>query len=828
MYKKIFLFITLALLVTQQSYAVLKERNVDNTLAVLRHELVAYHADLEEQSGSMKNQQKQVFTNVVSVLNKSQQNSLMLYSQRSGYVFDLTYACHAATEQYKKFQYNALPFRHFVENADVEIARYDSLINDLNSMYTAALSERAQIDRNVCLTLAVNIRRTLNEGREQMSGYIQMYDKTEQRLKNLNDYANLRYTEIQNGIFRDAEADYFTVLKNLRNEIRAASETISDKYKPVTKVHSDWDSRILLELFGIILVWGLLSIFINIGIIRFLINWLVKHHKLSDLFENVLQKREDRSPQAAIMLKRPYILMATTVVTFAIMIGILRFVWDQSFIVMACGLLVEYAWLLGVILFSLLIRLDGDQVKSGFRIYVPLVVMSFVVISYRIVLIPNMLVNLTLPPLLLLCTLWQWNVISRCKKDLPKSDNFYAYCTLFVLVSSVICSWSGYTLLAVELLIWWMMQLACILTITCISTVLRSYGNVESRQFFSAETPITRTWFFRFIYHAVLPSLSALSVILSIYWAADVFNLSDTSWRIFNMKLIDSPNFSFSLFGIVQVIVLYFIFSYFNHTFINLLRFFLTEHEIQRAEEQGRLVNKQMVNSRVSMTKNVIQVIIWGAWVLVCMAVFHINGTWFVVVSGGLSTGIGFAMKDILENIYYGIALMAGRIKVGDYIECDGTRGTVKSISYTSTMIEALDGSMIAFQNSQLFTKNYKNLTKNHGNELGVLPIGVAYGSDVSEVKQLLEEAVKSVEKKNYIKFLRVVFTGLGDSSLDFKILVWIDSRLAIYAKSDILEAAYNALNAANIEIPFPQRDVHIIKDEMPSEDELVKEALKE
>lgn len=827
MYKKIFLLITLALLVTHRADAVLKERNVDNTLAVLRHELVSYHAELEKQSGAMKDQQKQVFANVVSVLNKSQQNSLMLYSQRSGYVFDLTYACHAATEQYKQFQYNALPFRSFVDNANVEIARYDSLINDLNSMYTGALSERAQIDRNVCLTLAVNIRRTLNEGREQMSGYIQMYDRTEQRLKNLNDYANLRYTEIQNSIFRDAEADYFTVLKNLENEIRVASATISDKYKPVTKVHSDWDSRILLELFGIILIWGLLSVFINIGIVRFLINWLVRHHRLAALFENVIQKREDRSPQAAIILKKPYILMATTVVTFAIMIGILRIVWDQNFIVMACGLLVEYAWLLGVILFSLLIRLDGDQVKSGFRIYVPLVVMSFVVISYRIVLIPNMMVNLTLPPLLLLCALWQWNVISRCKKDLPGSDNFYAYCTLLVLISSVISSWSGYTLLAVELLIWWMMQLACILTITCISTVLRSYGNAESRQFFSAETPITRTWFFRFIYHAVLPSLSALSVILSIYWAADVFNLSDTSWRIFNMKLIDSPNFSFSLFGIVQVIVLYFIFSYVNHTVINLLRFFLTQHEIQRAEERGDMVNKQMVNSRVGMTKNVIQVFVWGAWLLICMAVFHINGTWFVVVSGGLSTGIGFAMKDILENIYYGIALMAGRIKVGDYIECDGTRGTVKSISYTSTMIEAFDGSMIAFQNSQLFTKNYKNLTKNHGNELGVLPIGVAYGNDVSEVKQLLEEAVKSVEKKNYIKFLRVVFAGMGDSSIDFKILVWIDSRLATYAKSDILEAVYNALNAANIEIPFPQRDVHIIKDEMPNEEELVKEALR-
>ena len=90
------------------------------------------------------------------------------------------------------------------------------------------------------------------------------------------------------------------------------------------------------------------------------------------------------------------------------------------------------------------------------------------------------------------------------------------------------------------------------------------------------------------------------------------------------------------------------------------------------------------------------------------LSIFEISSTWLVVVSGGLSTGIGFAMKDILENIYYGISLMAGRIKIGDYIICDGIRGKVSSINYTSTVIDALDGSTIAFQNSQLFTKNYK------------------------------------------------------------------------------------------------------------------------
>ena len=107
---------------------------------------------------------------------------------------------------------------------------------------------------------------------------------------------------------------------------------------------------------------------------------------------------------------------------------------------MASGLLVEYSWLLGVILFSLLMRVKGDQIKSAFRIYAPLIAVGFIVIGCRIILIPNELVNLTLPPILLLCALWQWSVIRRHNQNIPRSDIFYTYVSLIVFVASVICS----------------------------------------------------------------------------------------------------------------------------------------------------------------------------------------------------------------------------------------------------------------------------------------------------------------------------------------------------------------------------------------------------
>ncbi|HEY9551578.1 MAG TPA: mechanosensitive ion channel domain-containing protein, partial [Prevotella sp.] len=295
------------------------------------------------------------------------------------------------------------------------------------------------------------------------------------------------------------------------------------------------------------------------------------------------------------------------------------------------------------------------------------------------------------------------------------------------------------------------------------------------------------------------PVLSVLSVIVSIYWATDVFNLSDTSWQIFTKRYIDTKNFSVSIFTIAQVIILYFVFRYVNNT----TRAFLKLH-FERSD-------MSTAASRNVMTRNVIQVVVWSIWVLVSLALFHVNNSWIGYISVGLTTGLGIASKDILENIYYGISLMTGRLKIGDLIICDGTRGRVNSISYTSTTVETLDGSIIAFQNSQLFTKNYKNMTRNHGYELDIVEVGVAYGTDIPKVKQLLTDELMKLDCIYKKRGVNVVLKGFGDNCLTLKVLVWVSVLTQYVDDGKIMECIYQTLNENNIEIPFPQRDVHII-----------------
>lgn len=777
---KKFLLLLLLYIGTFQAHAVLKEKDLPQTLQILRTELTDYYRELSERMEMDKMQRDQVREKLVSIMRRANQSSLMLYSQKHEYVFDLTYACHEATELYHEFHRQQLPFKTFLSNAEGEIARYDSLIVSLKALPQSMLDDKTKTDRNVCLTLATSIRNSLEENRVTLQEYIEIYNITDQRLSRLNDYANKRYNDIQHSIFINGGDSYATVLQNMRMRWTTMKETVAKKYNlnnvSAEDESSQWSSEWVFGMIIATIIFFIVASLLNLLFFKFL---LPRRFKTEEFRK-----------------KRAIIIMATTTITFAVIQGILMQKSTQNFISMASSLLVNYAWLLGVILISLLLRVKGNQIKSAFLVYTPLLAVSLLVIVFRIILIPSEVVNIFLPPILVICAVWQWFINKRHNKNIPRSDMFYSYISLIVFIVSVVCSWTGYTLMSVQMLIWWMMQLTCVLTITCALQYLKLYG-IRHR---FAERPITQTWAYDLLYQVLLPVAGVASVMVSIYWAADVFNLSDLCWKIFNAKFVNLSNLKISIISLAIVISLWFFFSYISKTILQLLRM------------HYQISDPTTAASKVVMGKNVIQVVIWGAWFIITMGIFGISLAWLMVVTGGLSTGIGFASKDIIENIYYGITLMTGRIKVGDWIQVDGTMGKVTSISYTSTVVESLYGEIITFQNSQLFTKNYKNLTRNHGYVLAVVRYGVAYGSNLQQVIELVDTAVNQMKHKwmDKSKKAKSVIGELSDSGINLKMFVWADAPKQSYVISDVLNTIYDTLNQNGIEIPFPQQDVHI------------------
>jgi len=784
--RRLLLILLLVAGAVTEAGAVLKEKDLEQTLTFLQAELEQYNNELSVRTAIRKERTKTLITSLLLEMKRADQNALMLYSQQQDNVFDLTYACREATNQYHEFQRHQLPFTQFLNKTEAELARYDSLIGRLETMPDMMTTQYGKSRRDTCLVLARNIRRLLGESQAQLKRNIHYYNNTERRLSEMNDYAQKRYTDIQRSIFINGGESYPTLLQNFGRRWNSMVESVKKKYTIDVKAGrekgaepvSEWSPRYVFGLFFAIVVFYIVAGLLNLLVFKLLLPARVKTEEF--------------------VKKQSITILATTTITFALIQG-LAVTADQNFVAMASSLLVEFSWLLGVILISLLLRVNGDQIKSAFYIYLPLLTVGFVVIGFRIILIPNEVVNLFLPLILIICALWQWWVIRRHNRNVPKSDMIYTYISQTVFIASVGCSLAGYTLMAVQLLIWWIMQLTCILTITCISLYLELYA--KRHRF--AERPVTQTWAYHLVEKVVMPALSVCSVMLSIYWAAKVFNLNELCMRIFRYNFIDLENLQVSIIKLAMVVSLWFLFRWIARTILALMRMHFESSDPTTAA------------SREVMGKNVIQVLVWGVWLMFSLSLLHISVAWLVAISGGLSTGIGFASKDIIENIYYGATLMAGRIKVGDWIEVDGRMGKVASISYTSTVVESLYGEVITFQNVQLFTKNYKNLTRNHGYVLAVVPFGVAYGSNLKQVTELVESALNAMHHRwmDPKKQVKCVCSEMADSSVNFNLFVWADAPKKSYVVSDVLKCVYDTLNANGISIPFPQRDIHLIKE---------------
>ena len=781
MHKKLF-FVTIFLFTLMlPANAVLQEDSLRNSLQVLRHELIEQHLEQTKQLNNSRYVTEKVTNQLKEIGEKSAQVSLMLYSQKTDNIFDLTYACQQATELWRDFQTQTRPFHDLITESNEEIARYDSLVNVLSTMYTFGLTPEMKTNRNVCLTLAVSIRRMLKERSDSYQEYIQFYRYSQHQLQALDAYAQKRYDEIQSGIFTNAGNNYYRILKTFGFQISQMKTLLSEKYSPNSLIVSQWDVKWIITLFTMIILYGLIAILINYLSIRFLVTRVMKTNR----FEQKSQ---------AFLAKRTCIIMLASVVTFSIILVVIRLFSPSNFVHMACSLLLEYTWMLSVIFASLLLRVEGSQTHNAYRIYYPLIMIGFFVITFRIVMLPSSVITLLFTPLLLIDTLWQARMIYKYHKLVPRYDLNFAYISQFVFIFSLISAWIGYTMLAVQVIIWWSMQLACILTIAFFKDYLNQYREKHPIKKLSPY----KVWFLRFIDIVLIPTALVISFIIAIYWATDVFNLSGLTWNLFRTNFIDSDKIQISVYSIAIVTILWFIFNYLNLTIRDAIKLYLKRNDPSTAE------------ARATMYINVLQVIVWGSWLLITLGLFKVSSTWLVVVTGGLSTGIGFAMKDIMENIYYGISLMAGRIKIGDYIICDGIRGKVSSINYTSTVIDALDGSTIAFQNSQLFTKNYKNMTKNDGYEVGVIEVGVAYGTNVKEVRELLIDAIAKLGITNENKDIIVRLKSFDDSCITLKILVWLNVLTQTNDISVVMECIYDTLNNNGIEIPFPQREITI------------------
>ena len=209
----------------------------------------------------------------------------------------------------------------------------------------------------------------------------------------------------------------------------------------------------------------------------------------------------------------------------------------------------------------------------------------------------------------------------------------------------------------------------------------------------------------------------------------------------------------------------------------------------------------------------VISYLVFVLGLIVGLQSLGLNLSSLVVVGGALGIGVGLGLQAIVSNFVAGLILLLEQpIRLGDRIEVGNTYGDVVRLLGRSTWIRTNDNVVIIVPNSEFINQRVTNWTANDRQVRISLPVGVSYDSDPKGVREVLLTVAKGHPDVLADPSPEVIFVGLGDSSLNFDLRVWTIQQVQTPARlqSDLYFAVFEAFRKENIEMPFPQRDLHI------------------
>lgn len=230
-----------------------------------------------------------------------------------------------------------------------------------------------------------------------------------------------------------------------------------------------------------------------------------------------------------------------------------------------------------------------------------------------------------------------------------------------------------------------------------------------------------------------------------------------------------------------------------------------------------KIINRKLDEEDKGKFKAVFSFIKYFVYTIVLVIALESSGVNVSVLLAGsaaLLVGIGLGLQTLFQDIMSGIfILMDKSLHVNDIIEIEGKIGKVDEIRLRTTRAITIDDKVLIIPNHKFLTNSLFNWTQNGTQTTEGVEIGVAYGSDVELVKTILIDVAKSHPKIIKTTDPRVLFTDFGDSALQFKLLFVIKHSFDhLTIKSDLRFAIDKKFRENNISIPFPQRDVHLIK----------------
>lgn len=856
---------------------VVNERTLTNTLKELNFELRTLRDQMPETQRLFDKEYESQHQRMIDVITQTNELSILLYSQEQKRTLDMAYALKKVTTTYNDFNRGMRPYDQIINDLTFEIERYARLIESLRRLPPEMKEMEIEIDilpvnllfhkdssdvhltaedsvlekeiiqiaikdsagapfmldeageqyRDSCILYASELMKMYARNRDDVVADSSHYRQAFLRTKEAYDYAEAQYSALDKYVFFIGQTPFWKIFTNFKFYWKEMKKEMRYEYdfdamrraKAEDENYFNKLSGRAEKAFSVVACAIQMATLFLVWLLIFGILWLVR--RLTKSTKPVLNK--------SLLLFSIFVSTLLYFLTFG-------YFWEGSeYVHYGVKNINTFLWLLAAVSGSLLLRSKPDQIRHRIPLYIPTILLALFIIICRNTFIPDSLLNIVFTPVLLVAVLGQLIVCLAKQGKAARTDCILGWVSLAVYSISLLSSFIGYIFYALIFLVFWYFMMVSLSTILCVSDLMDRYkekrldARIEEKRKHNAFVYgedrdimlFSVTWFHDLVKQVVVPVLILLSIPFFIRLSLDMFDFTDLFKRYYFdpfFQLTDEATgvskLRVSVISLVYLLTLFFVFRYINHV-LHVLWLYIRYTSFMRKNKRD-YVRANEIN--LSIGNSIISALVWMIYVIAVVDELKIPTGSLALVAGGLSAGIGIALKDIINNFIYGIQLMGGRLRVGDWIECEGVRGRVTGINYQCVQMETINGTEVSFLNSSLFGQSFNNLTRNNSYEFTKIIVGVEYGTDVERVREVLKEAMKVMETKdkygrNIVEPTRgiyIVMDNMSDSSVDIAVkqYVLVPERIAYVDKAK--EVVYKALNDAGITIAFPQCDIHI------------------
>lgn len=667
-----------------------------------------------------------------------------------------------------------------INDCEIKLAGFEALrrrLSEIQRMYDAMSVGLAQFDlQHLSDSQRELLARDMAGTREFSTRFQQFETRAAEVNKHLVDnmtrireiaaVSDERQSKVIRTIFFDNESNFVRVLPQAKMLIRY---WVFDSYDTLKIQSENFQSNRL---------WRFLVFAVGIALMLTGIGHLVYSRLLKKFLERKMPDLFRRRDQ----IQRNFLILA-------IGLGIYWGEWlivnldMQAFRQLAVGLI-----LLACLRLALVLRLNQEQQKIALPVYYATVGTYFVSMLLSVGMISYMPL-IVLSTLLSLLAVFGTLISLRRFRRLELMERIFGVTTTLNFAIAATLGFLGFAYMSLTMMLAWFVVSALFQAIFALSTVIREFIAVDSRY------PI----FNQILSHLLIPAAWLWLAIYLFGWVAQTYHVEARLYALLNSNLVERANLAQFNTREVFLVIFVGIGLYFAISAIKLV----LKGVFGDSAEFGLLPSFMILSNYV----------LWGLFVIFALVVFKVQYSSILVVLGGMSMGLGFGLKEIVENFIAGLILLIGQqVRPGDIVEVkeDGIVGRVLRMSVRATVVETFDGAVVTYSNAKVLTKEFQNWTSNNMLRRNTLSVGVSYGTDLSLAMRLILEAAQSTSGVVVRPAPEILCTDFGSSSVEFSLRYWASVNTSVHVGSNLRREIYRSFAEHGISIPFPQLDIHI------------------